>query len=1186
MPTITLDSALNACTVADLQSVVDALGGEQRDAGTSLNQLRAWLARRVGDAPTLLRAAGSAVLDRIAQKHGLRRVQDSLLGHEGDSALRERLLAAAAEQNDELFVSPGPDANGYPRAGSVVIVRQRQWLVQSIEHDEQGGGQTAVWLVSLDDDNAGRPLRIYWEMELGARVLQPGTDGIGQPTRLDSARDFSAWTRAIRWNVVSATRTDIFVSPFRAGIQIHDYQMVPLIRALDLPRANLFIADDVGLGKTIETGLIIQELIQRQRIDNVLVISPAGVTRQWQSEMQQRFGLRFLVYTRDEAAFLRKKHGWGTNPWSTWPRFVVSYQTLQRSEHRESLLQHLGDRLSRSLLVVDEAHTFAPATDSRYAIDSDLTGMMRTIASRFENRIFLSATPHNGHSNAFSALLEIVDPNRFVRGVPVGNPAKLEPILVRRLKSDLAALGAQFPKRRVQALTLTHDEGAWSYRIVEESTPGDENPPPGHFAPVVLGSTHTAELQLLPMLARYAELLGDSSKRNRMIFATLQKRLLSSIPAFYRTLQVHARSAGPRLASLTTLVDVDSQPEDARDQLEFAPLLEGPAPETLPTVGGSALQLIERMTALAKQYEHPPDARLLALRHWVRQHLCSGYGDEESPTPWNEQRLLIFTEYRDTQRWLLRHLRGWAAGTPGGERRVGQLDGQTGDDEREATIEAFNGEPEKNGLRILVATDAAREGINLQSRCNQLIHFDIPWNPSRLEQRNGRIDRHLQPAKEVFCNYFSFPQRPEDRVLNTLVRKVDIVTRELGSMGDVVLTRVERDLAQGITRQSEARVNEHFSSIDSDAGVQNARQELGHTSARTKVLKAEIQLAAKALQRSQEFADFDAPALRSVVETGLSHACGQPVKLLPEQMKDMDEAWRLPFDGRDAQLRTPPGWQATFDTLRAAREPGESFSEWRRRCPLRPVTFQPPSTMRSDVVHVHMEHALVQRIVSRFLAQGHAALDLSRVAALPVPVAGTLHAVVSGRLTLFGGMGARLHDEVVQVVVRIEDLESAEVGSLSTAEETRMQMLFADALRKPQDVTLTDVYRRRLLRAAPGIFARVWPQAQGVARLNAENARKLLQSRAEKESRDLLRIMNEQQASIEQTLQQFAQQNLKGEGFSEVERRQRRDEQQWMSKRLLDLENDRVHEPAALREMYRVSLDRFTPLSLAWLVPA
>ena len=148
------------------------------------------------------------------------------------------------------------------------------------------------------------------------------------------------------------------------------------------------------------------------------------------------------------------------------------------------------------------------------------------------------------------------------------------------------------------------------------------------------------------------------------------------------------------------------------------------------------------------------------------------------PPAWNERRVLIFTENREgTKRYLADAPRAGDRGTDRAEERIEVITGLTSGPRRKEIQRRFNTDPAKDPLRILIATDAAREGLNFQAHCADLFHFDLPWNPGRIEQRNGRIDRKLQPAPEVRCHYFVLPQRVEDRVLDVLVRKTETIRR-------------------------------------------------------------------------------------------------------------------------------------------------------------------------------------------------------------------------------------------------------------------------------------------------------------------------------------------------------------------------------------------------------------------------
>ena len=284
------------------------------------------------------------------------------------AVLATRLLDAhgadANEAPDHIF-APTNDRKDIPQAGDIARVRHRQYLVEEVVPPPKHGHATLVKLVCLDDDNQGRKLEVLCELELGARLERPEAHGLGRINKIDAPRHFAGYLHAIKWSATTATDSRLFQAPFRAGIKLFNHQLTPLRKALELPRANLFIADDVGLGKTIEAGLVLQELMLRQRVDFVLIVCPASICLQWRDEMERRFGLHFEIYNRAFMARRRQERGFGVNPWMTHNRFVISHQTLRRPEYRDPLLQHLGSRAKKSLLILDEAHTAAPASATK-----------------------------------------------------------------------------------------------------------------------------------------------------------------------------------------------------------------------------------------------------------------------------------------------------------------------------------------------------------------------------------------------------------------------------------------------------------------------------------------------------------------------------------------------------------------------------------------------------------------------------------------------------------------------------------------------------------------------------------------------------------------------------------------------------------------------------------------------------
>jgi SNF2 family DNA or RNA helicase len=272
-------------------------------------------------------------------------------------------------------------------------------LIEDVRAHE--GLAPVIDLACIDDDAQGQRLSVIWSAEIDAKIIPPGRSALRESPKPDDPRVFAAYLHALRWGCVTSTDPTLFQSPLRAGIVPKSYQLEPLKKALALPRVNLFIADDVGLGKTIEAGLVLQELLLRQRIHRAVVACPASVLLQWRDELAQRFGLAFVVMDKAYVNARRRERGFGVNPWTTHRHFLISHALLRDEDYQVGLRDWLGDFCPGSLLILDEAHVAAPASESKYAIDTQITRAVRDIAKRFEHRLFLSATPHNGHSCAF-----------------------------------------------------------------------------------------------------------------------------------------------------------------------------------------------------------------------------------------------------------------------------------------------------------------------------------------------------------------------------------------------------------------------------------------------------------------------------------------------------------------------------------------------------------------------------------------------------------------------------------------------------------------------------------------------------------------------------------------------------------------------------------------------------------------
>jgi SNF2 family DNA or RNA helicase len=686
-------------------------------------------------------------------------------------------------------------------AGQIIRVRSRQYLVEDVVAGLSPQSDTLVRLSCLDDDALGESLEVLWEREIDAEYIGATNWDLVASKGFDDARLFSAYLHTLRWNCVTSTDAKLFQAPYRAGIEVKAYQLEPLRKALLMPRVALFIADDVGLGKTIEAGLILREMLMRQKVRRVVISCPPSVVRQWRDEMESRFGLTFMILDREFVASRRQERGYGINPWATHNRFIISHALLRDETYAAPLRDWLSDFSPGSMLILDEAHNAAPASATKYAVDSQLTRTVRDLAPRFEHKLFLSATPHNGHSNSFAALLEILDPQRFCRGVPVGNPKLLDTVMVRRLKRDLRDIGEDFPDRQV-------------IPIIIDGLP--ENAP---------------ELQLSRLLQQYSQLreerLKEASKSTQksamLVITSLQKRLLSSIEAFARTLKVHraairllavakgiakqAANVGMAQKTQRSLPllwespgaddDRAELPEDEVQAEEDAQMVVATGQAVVSGLTTRELELLAEMSDIANAARYQADPRIRELSNWIRSNLCPNLGQPDAV--WNERRVIIFTEYTDTKGYLKQQLEALIADSQQENRRIGVFHGGMGEDRREEIKLAFNADPSRHPLRILIATDAAREGVNLQNNCADLFHFDVPWNPSRMEQRNGRIDRKLQRSPVVRCHYFVFRQREEDKVLDVLIRKTETIQRELGSLSPVVEKNLSRLLSSAGT---------------------------------------------------------------------------------------------------------------------------------------------------------------------------------------------------------------------------------------------------------------------------------------------------------------------------------------------------------------------------------------------------
>lgn len=1047
-------------------------------------------------------------------------------------------------------------------SGTFVRARGRTWFVEA---GSDLGAIRSASLVSVEDDSQGDRLDVSLDAEIDAQVIDPEDWSSLYETSFEGPERLGAYLRSTEWRTASAADRKLFQAPFRAGIRLDAYQLLPLAKALDLPRVNLLIADDVGLGKTVEAGLIVRELLLRRRVDVIVVAAPASMLLQWQDELSQKFGLDFTIVDREHLLETRRTRGFSANPWSIGSRFIVSHSVLSDETYISGLRDllsgsrdYVGDLRPRSMFILDEAHHAAPSSGAAWAVESQMTRSVRELARRFEHRLFLSATPHNGHPNSFATLLEILDPQRFTRGIDV-EAKELEPVMVRRLKEDLRLLGEPFPERIVEAIRI-------------DGLPED--------AP---------ELRLAAMLDDYRQSSTGGAKA-RFLFSNLQQRLFSSIAACHRTLTTHRRTL-LRKEEANTSVGADSEV-----LLEDNDLIEGATEKARPEMGDrdAAIAHVDRMLAITTAAREQPDARIAKILDWIETEMLEGR------SRWRNRRLVLFTEWEDTRRWLVDRLKEGllqrSAGQLGLDGRILVFTGQTSLEERDRIKIAFNAPFDREPVRILVCTDAAREGLNLQARCHDLIHVDLPWNPSRLEQRNGRIDRKLQPSRIVTCRYFFYAQREEDRVLDALVRKTEVIRRQLGASGEVLRQRMERVLArEGISRADAGNLATSIRD-DSSERVELASRQLGdERERRIARLKDENDRLGRLLKNARNRVGVEGADIRQVVEIALKD---DGVALQPGAFS-VPEAVSLDPDA--PAFKKDHSWLSLFDELRPGR-PGSprDRASWRTKTSVRGLVFEPPRIVQGepepqDVVQLHLEHRLVKRLISRFASQGFRA-SVGRITAVATNVAQP-RMVLIGRLALFGPDARRLHEEIIPITATWRDngrdatplVPYKEEGEASTIEQL-------DRALREERAPGSDVIDR-LRASVERDIADLRPHLEARARASEHTAKADLAENGRREADAMAELLQRQIDKVREAMRAKlppppAQIDLFGPSAEEmrqqVEKEMRQfeaDRRSWDDK-LLRLQAELESEPVAVCNGYAVKARQLEPLGLVYLWPS
>lgn len=597
-------------------------------------------------------------------------------------------------------------------AGNLVRARGREWVVQP---DSQQQLLRLRPLGGADDDSIAIIPELEFEPVVPAVFPWPTSEQLGNHSSALLLRD------ALRLKLRAGA------GPFRSfgniAVEPRAYQLVPLLMALRLNTVRLLIADDVGIGKTIEAGLIVRELMDRGEVTRLAVLCPPHLVEQWQQELASHFNLQAAALTAASAGRIERDLPHGVSLFDHYACVVVSLDYIKSERHREHFLS-----IAPECIIVDEAHTCASngqGKQLRFQL------LQRLVANPDRHLIMLTATPHSGDEAAFYNLLSLLNPDfsHLQTRTSAADP----------LRQDLAR---HFVQRRRKDIEEWNDTRGFPRRMKTEVTYQ------------LTGAWGAFFDEVQSYCREIAETIEQTEGGNaRLIwYATLALlRCVASSPAAAEkalNTRLEGKLEEDDYFTDNRLYDGNADDLDINDQEPPAHLHEA----------GQLEALIVKAQQLKGKAGDPKLAVLI-------QHIESLIKDGFHP--------VIFCRYVATAHYVAEHLRKHFPE----EVAIDAVTGEFTSEERMKRVEDL-GEKE---TRILVATDCLSEGINLQHVFTAVVHYDLAWNPTRHEQREGRVDRFGQQAEEVRCTMLYGQDNPVDGfVLNVMLRKADAIRLELG----------------------------------------------------------------------------------------------------------------------------------------------------------------------------------------------------------------------------------------------------------------------------------------------------------------------------------------------------------------------------------------------------------------------
>jgi SNF2 family DNA or RNA helicase len=627
------------------------------------------------------------------------------------------------------------------------------------------------------ENSQSRPSQLAWsQIERLASGEEPQ---VIVPTPAKSSLDFTANPEAVRALVEGERLTFGHLANPAFATEISQIDALPHQRIavydhlLKQERLRFMLADDAGAGKTIMTGLYIREMLSRRLLKRILIVAPAGLVGNWKSEMSKLFSLSFRIVSGSDTRSVNPFVGDGSD------RVVVSVDTLASIRVFARLKESSVEPYD--LVVFDEAHKLAANRGSdlyvrktaRYEVAEALAGV-KGIDEAWDlpwsahHLLLLTATPHMGKDYPYFALWRLLEPDVLSTYDAFADYPREQRQLhfIRRTKEEMVFLDgrALYPKRVSDTLGYDLSQGP-----VSEQTLYDET---------------TEHLRLI---YNKAKMLNRSAARLAM--SVFQRRLASSTFALLRSFerrieklrgiieqirngeltidQLHTMQRRMRededLLDSTTADDETAEGDREGNEVAEDRLLTGVVAASLDDLQAE-LQQVEQLRTLAKRvFNAGTESKFERLREVLVD------------PKFGEEKLIVFTEQKDTLNFLVRRLEGM-----GYTGQIAQIHGTMHYTERQDQVERFRLPAEQGGARFMLCTDAAAEGINLQF-CWIMINYDVPWNPARLEQRMGRIHRYGQKAPQVVILNLVAPKTREGRVIQTLLDKLERIRKELRS---------------------------------------------------------------------------------------------------------------------------------------------------------------------------------------------------------------------------------------------------------------------------------------------------------------------------------------------------------------------------------------------------------------------